>query len=169
MTDPVGERPHMPDYGVADDAGWEPLPWAWAAARLGPARNYWVVTVSGDGRPHALPVWGVWDDAEHRFCFSCGPRSRKAGNLSANPAVAFAPEDTVECVSVEGRGLEVADEQRRERWIERYLDKYRPLAPDLTPAFLRQNLVFEVTPERAFAIIEREGEFSGRATRWRFA
>jgi nitroimidazol reductase NimA-like FMN-containing flavoprotein (pyridoxamine 5'-phosphate oxidase superfamily) len=167
MTEPVGERPHMPDYGV-DSAQWAPLPWSWAAARLGPSRNYWVVTASAAGRPHALPVWGVWEDGERRFCFSCGPHSRKAANLAANPQVTIAPEDTVECVSVEGRGAEVIDDQRRERWIERYLEKYRPLAPDLTAEFLRQNLVFEVVPERAFAIIEREEEFAARATRWRF-
>jgi hypothetical protein len=29
-------------------------------------------------------------------------------------------------------------------------------------------VIFEVTPERAFAIIEREDEFSNRATRWTF-
>jgi len=28
--------------------------------------------------------------------------------------------------------------------------------------------VFEFTPERAFAIIEREDEFAERATRWHF-
>ena len=159
----------MPDYGVDDDAGWEPLPWTWAAERLGPARNYWVVTVSGGGRPHALPVWGVWHDGEHRFCFSCGPRSRKASNLAANPQVTFAPEHTVECVSVEGRrGSRSPTSSDGSVWIERYLDKYRPLAPDLSAGFLRQNLMFEVVPERAFAIIEREDEFSRRATRWRF-
>jgi len=168
MTDPVGERPHMPDYGVDESDAWEPLPWSWAADRLGPARNYWVVTASATARPHALPVWGVWDDGEHRFCFSCGPRARKAANLAANPQMTVAPEDTVECVSVEGRAAEVSDDVRRERWITRYLEKYQPLAPDLSAGFLRQNLLFELTPERAFAIIEREDAFSDRATRWRF-
>jgi hypothetical protein len=43
------------------------------------------------------------------------------------------------------------------------------MAPELNAEFLRQNLVFEVVPERAFAVIEREAEFSTRATRWRFA
>ena len=43
------------------------------------------------------------------------------------------------------------------------------MAPELSAEFLRQNLVFEVVPERALAIIEREEEFATRATRWRFA
>jgi hypothetical protein len=32
--------------------------------------------------------------------------------------------------------------------------------------FLRSNAIVAVTPERAFGIIEREDEFSQRATRW---
>ncbi len=156
----------MPDYGV-DTSDWEPLPWTWAAERLGGGRNYWIVTVSAAGRPHAMPVWGVWNDDELRFAFSCGPRSRKAANLAANPQVVVASEDTVECISVEGRAHRV-DGDREDVWIARYLAKYTPMAPDLSADFLRQNLVFEVVPERALAVIEREEEFASRATRWRF-
>ena len=144
----------MPDYGV-ESADWRPLPWAWAAERLGAGRNYWVVTVSAAGRPHAMPVWGVWDDDELCFAFSCGPRSRKAANLVANPQVVVAPEDTVEGLSLEGRA-HLVDGDRLDVWITRYLAKYTPLAPDLSADFLRQNLVFEIVPDRALAIIERE-------------
>lgn len=59
----------MADYGVATPS-WEPLPWSWAAERLMANRNFWVVTVSAGGRPHAMPVWGVWDEAETSFAFS---------------------------------------------------------------------------------------------------
>ena len=157
----------MPDYGVDTDQ-WQALPWSWAAQRLVAARNYWLVTVSATGRPHALPVWGVWYEVERRFCFSCGPRSRKASDLAANAQVCVAPEDTVEAVSVEGVAAVVRDEPRLEWWIERYLSKYRPLSPELSADFLRENVLVEVTPERAFAVIEREQEFATRATRWRF-
>jgi nitroimidazol reductase NimA-like FMN-containing flavoprotein (pyridoxamine 5'-phosphate oxidase superfamily) len=157
----------MPDYGV-DTPHWNPLPWSWAAGKLAGNRNFWVVTASADGRPHALPVWGVWDDDEHRFAFSCGPRSREAANLTANPRVVVAVDDTVECLSIEGRATLADADERRETWIARYLSKYTPVAPDLSADFLRANLVFEFVPERAFAIIEREDEFSARATRWSF-
>jgi Pyridoxamine 5'-phosphate oxidase len=166
MAKPLGERPHMPDYGV-DTADWQPLPWSWAAERLAGGRNYWTVTVSAAGRPHAMPVWGVWDDDDLRFAFSCGPRSRKAANLAANPQVTVASEDTVEALSIEGRA-ELVDGERQEVWIDRYVAKYRAISPELSADFLRQNLVFEVVPERALAIIEREDEFATRATRWRF-
>lgn len=157
----------MSAYGV-DQPGWVALPWSWAAERLVPNRSYWLVTVSGTGRPHALPVWGVWDEAEHRFAFSCPPGSRKARNLAADPRVVVTADDTVECVSVEGRAVEVSDEERLATWIERYLAKYQPLAPELDERFLRENRFLELEPERAFGVIERNEEFSARATRWVF-
>ncbi|WP_214401956.1 pyridoxamine 5'-phosphate oxidase family protein [Pseudonocardia lacus] len=163
--EPRAERPHMPDYGV-DTAAWVPLSWSWAAEKLRSGRNYWVVTVSGAGRPHALPVWGVWDDTEQRFAFSCGPRSRKAADLAANPWVSVAADDTVECLSVEGRASVLADPARRRAWVERYLAKYVPIAPDLTAEFLDANLLVEIAPRRAFGIVERADEFAERATRW---
>ena len=84
------------------------------------------------------------------------------------PQVTFAPGDTVECVSVEGRARRVDEGARLDTWVERYLRKYRPVSADLSGDFIRANLLFEVVPDRAFAIIEREAEFADRATRWRF-
>jgi general stress protein 26 len=156
----------MPDYGV-DTPDWRPLPWEWAAERLTVNRNYWLTTVSATGRPHSLPVWGVWDDAEQRFAFSCAASSRKARNLLTNPAVVVAGSDTVECVSVEGTAAIIADDGRREQWIARYVEKYDPGSDEMTD-FVRGHLLVEVTPERAFGIVEREDEFSARATRWHF-
>lgn len=158
----------MPDYGV-EAPSWAPLPWSWAVERLVTNRNFWVVTVSADCRPHALPVWGVWDDDDGRFAFFCGPRARKARNLASNQWAVITIADTVECLSVEGRAAAIQEHDRRAQWIERYLAKYQPISPDINADFLRQNLVIEFQPERAFAVIEREEEFSTRATRWVFA
>jgi hypothetical protein len=166
MAQPISERPHMPDYGV-DTPAWEALPWSWAAERLERSRNLWVVTVSAAGRPHALPVWGVWDDAVPGFMWSCGPRSRKVRDIAANPQVCVMADDTVECVSVEGRARPLTDEAAIERWIDGYLRKYD--GEGVTAEFIRANAMFELVPERAFGIVEREDAFSTRATRWRFA
>lgn len=157
----------MPDYGV-DTSSWAALPWSWAAERLAGGRNFWVVTVSQDGRPHAMPVWGVWDDDERRFAFSCGPRSRKARNIAAEPRVVVMTEDTVECLSVEGRAALVVQPDRQDRWVALYLAKYRCLSSELSADFIRRNLLVEVVPARAFAVVEREEKFSTRATRWVF-
>lgn len=165
MAEPLVERPHMPEYGV-DTPQWTGLPWSWAADRLERSRNLWVVTASASGRPHALPVWGVWDDATPAFMFSCAPGSRKAADVAANPQVCVMVDDTAEVVSVEGRAQRVTDDATIDAWIERYLAKYR--GEGVTADFIRENAIVEVVPERAFGIVERPDDFSTRATRWRF-
>lgn len=77
-------------------------------------------------------------------------------------------DDTVECISVEGQAAQVVDSGRHGQWVGRYLDKYRPVSPGLSPEFLAQNVIVEFVPERALAVIEREEDFSTRATRWVF-
>jgi hypothetical protein len=167
MTRPIGERPAMAAYGT-NSADWKALPWEWAADRLTLNKNYWVVTVSAAGAPQALPVWGVWDDLDLRFMFSCAPSARKARNIRANPLVAFTVDSTVECISVEGTAAPITDPARIDTWIDRYVGKYSSEIPEGLGDFVRQHAMFEVVPSVAFAIIEREVEFATRATRWRF-
>ena len=50
--------------------------------RFQKSHNYWVMTVRPDGRPHAMPVWGIWLDG--RYFFSTARTSRKASNLAEN-------------------------------------------------------------------------------------
>ncbi len=74
-------------------------------------------------------------------------------------------DDTVECVSVEGSAAPVRDKDRRDQRIARHLAKYRR-SPRISGAdFLRGNGMVEFAAERAFAVIEREEEFSTRPTR----
>ena len=115
-----------------------------------------------------MPVWGVWDDNTASFCFSCAPSARKASNIASNAGVVVTTESTVECLAVEGTAELLIDEDSREAWIEKLVGKYRAMGSDLGAPFLRRNLLFQVTPSRAFAIIERDDEFSTRATKWVF-
>ncbi len=156
----------MAQYGVPESLDGT-LEWDWARERLHECRNFWVVTVSADGRPHALPVWGVWLDDPDRFWFSCARTARKVRNLAANPRVVVACADTVEVVSIEGlaRPATVDDSTPA---VESYLTKYFD-DPSQLPAmqeFLESNAMFFVEPQRAFGIIEREEDFANRATRW---
>jgi hypothetical protein len=166
-TRPIGERPAMAAYGT-DNPEWRALPWEWAAERLIPNKNYWVGTVSATGAPHIMPVWGVWDDEDLRFMFSCAPTARKARNIAANPRVVVSVDSTVECISVEGNASSITDPARVDKWIELYVPKYGGEVPEGLGDFVRQHAMFEVAPTTAFAIIEREDEFALRATRWRF-
>lgn len=166
---PRVERPHMVDYGVPDsDEGL--LPWSWAEHRLLGSRNYWVTTVDANGRPHLMPVWGVWLPDRERFWFGCAPNARKARNLRANPQVVVAPTDTVEVVSLEGHAVETSNGDLDEP-IDAFFVKYgAEMSMDRTGVaeFLTSQASFEVVPERAFGIIERAEEFAQRATRWRW-
>lgn len=160
----------MSGYGVPSDPVGA-LPWTWAEQRLVRNKNYWVVTASATGRPHAMPVWGVWLPGSERFWFSCAPTARKARNLEENPQCVVTVGDTVECVSVEGRAQpadSLGDASAVDDAIAAYISKYWP-DPSVhaeMDAFLRSNTIFVVTPDRAFGIIEREEEFAQRATRW---
>lgn len=156
----------MPGYGVPADTE-DVLPWSWAQAHLVASRNYWVVTASAAGRPHAMPVWGVWLADREVFAFSCSPGSRKARNIAENPQVVVAAEDTVECVSVEGRAqrcVGTALDVAAVAWAAKYEEDDAARAE--LAGFFRRNAAFEVLPERAFGIIERAEDFSRRATRW---
>jgi PPOX class probable F420-dependent enzyme len=159
----------MAAYGT-NSPDWKALPWDWAAERLIPNKNFWVVTVSAEGAPHALPVWGVWDDDDLRFMFSCAPTARKARNIAANPHVVVTVDSTEEAISVEGTAAPITDPGRVDAWIHRYVAKYGSEVPDGDGLgdFVRSHAMFEVVPTKAFAIIEREDEFALRATRWRF-
>src|SRR5262245_756668 len=98
---PPAERPVSPppSYGVPAEGG-ELVPWSFVSERLRDAGAYWLVTVRPDGRPHVMPVWGVFVDDE--LYLETDPGTRKARNLVANPAVAVHPDGADEAVIVAG-------------------------------------------------------------------
>jgi len=159
----------MPGYGVPDDPDGL-LPWAWAEERLVATRNYWVVTVNASGRPHAMPVWGVWSAEDSVFWFSASPGARKVRNLAGNPQMVVTTDDTREVVSVEGQagpvGEETVDRMAR-AWVAKYADELAADSPvEEMIDFLRANAGYEMVPERAFGMIETAEDFSRRATKW---
>lgn len=162
----------MADYGVPAELDGA-LPWEWAQERLVANRNYWFVTSSAAGRPHAMPLWGVWLADTDRFWCSCSTKARKLRNLVENPQCVVTVDDTVECVSVEGRAR-IADANVEtdavDAVVRAYLAKYWDDADDHAEMadFLRGNALIEVVPDRAFGVIEREDDFGPRATRWRW-
>jgi hypothetical protein len=160
-------RPDMAAYGVPTDDLEGTLPWAWAEQRLVETDNYWLVTVNAAGRPHSMPVWGVWMPARERFGFSCAPNARKARNLAANDQVVVTNDDSANCVSLEGRAR-LLEGEAKETMARAYGDKYgdtdRPV--DEMVSFILDNACYEVIPERAFGLIETEDDFSRSATKW---
>jgi PPOX class probable F420-dependent enzyme len=164
VSGPVADRPFMPGYGVLPaDQGSGLIPWAEARRRLTVAHDYWCATVCPDGRPHVMPVWGVWLDA--RLWFSSGLRSRKARNLAAEPRCTLTTDDARNPVVVEGVAERVTDIAPIAAFVEAVNQKYDAgISADFQDPEV--NGTFAVRPERVFAL--SEDDFSGSPTRWTF-
>jgi hypothetical protein len=119
---PKSERPDIaPGYGVSPDAEGQ-LYWPDVAARLAGARNYWVCTTRPDGRPHSVPVWGVWvNNALH---FGTDVASVKNQNLHADPRLVVHLESGDDAVMLEGRAEPVTEPRMLDRLGEAYVEKY---------------------------------------------
>ena len=110
------------------------------------------------GRPHAIPVWGIW--LEGNFYFATDRTSRKARNLAANPRIVVHLESGDDVVSVEGRAEEVVDTALLVRFCDAYEAKYR-FRPDPGNA---ANVVYRL--HQCVALAWREQDFPKSATRW---
>jgi hypothetical protein len=155
----------MPGYGLRPATeGTGLLPWSWAEERLRSSRNYWLVSTWPDGRPHAMPVWGMWHEDE--FWFSSSKQSRKARNLMADPRCIVATEDADNPVVMEGTARLIASPQELALMLALENAKYSTdYGIDmLDPAV---NASFRVQPAWAFGI--QAGDFTGSPTRWEFA
>lgn len=150
--EPAADRPRIPGYGVPEE-GTGTLPWSHVAERLEQARNYWVASAGAAGRPHAVPVWGIWLDGA--LYFGGGPRT--ARNLAANPAVAIHLESGDDVVMLEGTAEPIANPAAA--WFARYAD-----------AFAAK---YDYRPEEASGYVLRPrvayawSSFPADATRWR--
>lgn len=142
-------------YGIADaDEG--QLPWSYVEEQCEAARNYWVCTTRADGRPHAMPVWGLW--LEGRIVFSTDPASLKARNFLVRPEIVVHLESGDEVVVLEGR-VEAMDPALLPAFLDAYEAKY-----DYRPNEEQTEGVYQVRPQRVLAW--REQDFPASATRF---
>lgn len=154
----------MPGYGMLDaEQGTGLLPWSWARERLERSHDYWVATTRPDGRPHVMPVWGVFVDGE--FWFSSSRKSRKARNLAANSACAITTDNAYEPVVIEGTAEVVQDSTGIGGFVTAINAKYKT---DYSIDFFNpaENACFRVRPSWAFGLLE--SDFTGSPTRWVF-
>jgi PPOX class probable F420-dependent enzyme len=164
MSQPRASRPYMPGYGIVGPAeGRGLLPWSWAEERLKASHDYWVATVWPDGRPHVMPVWGVW--SHESLCFSSSLRSRKARNLRADPRCVVTTDNPIEPVVVEGVAELVRDLGAIEEMIALVNQKY---SSDITLEFMdpQVNAMFRIRPRWVFSLNDKE--FTDSPTRWEF-
>jgi hypothetical protein len=136
------------------------LPWSQVVEWLTAARNYWVSTTRADGRPHAMPVWGLWSDGA--VWFSTDPMSIKARNLAERPDVVVHLESGDEVCVLTGRAERVTDPVALATFDDRYEVKY-----DVRPSAMGEAAgVYVLRPETALAWTE--ADFPTTATRFRF-
>jgi nitroimidazol reductase NimA-like FMN-containing flavoprotein (pyridoxamine 5'-phosphate oxidase superfamily) len=164
VSGPVPDRPVMPGYGVLPaEQGSGLIPWPEIERRLTVSHDYWVATVRPDGRPHVMPVWGVWFDG--RLWFSSGLRSRKARNLAAEPRCTITTDQAQDPVVLDGLAEQVIDADGIAAFLTAMNGKYDA---GMTAAFLDPavNGTFAVRPQRVIAL--SHDDFTGSPTRWTF-
>ena len=154
---PRTERPQIPGYGISKSKNGM-LPWEWAVKTLTESREYWMVTVRPDGRPHAMIIWGVWFDGA--FWFGTGGKTQKARNLAKNPNCVVGTQNAAEAVILEGAAELISDAAMRKKLEPASLSKYGMSGGDGSEPFYR------VRPSRVFGLIEKS--FPKTATRWMF-
>ena len=143
-ADPAAELLDLPPgYGTPKVS----LRWGDVRPRLTGATHYWLATVSGDGRPHVVPLDGIWLDDE--WYFGGSPETVKHRNLKANPTAVVHLENAEHAVIVEGRCEHVVpDDQLARRLSELSKSKYG-YGPD--PASYANTGVWRLRPERVLS------------------
>jgi len=150
-------RPQIPDYGISKSKTGL-LPWKWAVKTLTESREYWMMTVRPDGRPHAMIIWGLWFDGA--FWFGTGSKTQKARNLAKNPNCIVGTQNAAEVVILEGIAELITDAAILKKLEPSSLKKYGMSGGD------GSEPAYRVRPRRGFGLIEKS--FPKTATRWMF-
>ena len=156
------DRPDIP-YGLrGPKEGMGLLPWSRVSERMGASYIYWISTTRKDGRPHSIPVWGVWLD--ETFYFSNGALT--ARNLARDPRVSVHLESGEDVVIIEGAVEMASGKPLINRISTAYSAKYLWQGT--------QDAWYALRPRVAFAWLcpsaglGAESVYAGSATRWRW-
>lgn len=153
---PVSELLPLPSaYGTPRST----LSWDDVSARIAASLRYWLSTVRADGRPHAIPVDGLWFD--DILWFGGSDETVHHRNLLAHPMVAAHLEDALAAVIMEGRAtLDTPTHDVAAQLARLSTNKYGYRSP--TETFLVP--VWQLAPSRVLAWTN----FPRDATRFRF-
>jgi len=115
-----------PRYG---DASATAPAWTEIDRLLTDAQLYWIITVRADGRPHAVPLVGVWYEGAFAFC--TGVEEQKYRNLESNAQVVVTTGSTGaggwnqgQDVGIEGAAVRVTDPVELQVLADAWFDKY---------------------------------------------
>jgi hypothetical protein len=153
--------------------------WSEVDRRLADAQLYWLVTVRRDGRPHAVPLCGVWYDGA--FFFGTGDAEQKMRNLEHDPHVVVtagplgaAGWGSGKDIAVEGVATRVTDpallRELADAWAEKYDGDWRWEVRDGRFFEVSHNgdgtgdgaVVFRVPPEKVLVFGDEHGQTTYR-------
>ena len=98
------------------------IPWNKIDNWLRAARSIWISTTRPDGRPHAVPVWFIW---EGRSLYFISSRSlQKSKNLARQPWVVVHLGDGDDVVILEGAAEIITAREELEHIDAAYRAKY---------------------------------------------
>jgi hypothetical protein len=157
--------------------GSQTIPWSrpcelLAVGSLGPEAHFFLGTVRPDGRPHAAGVGAAWHDAD--MYFQCGPETRKARNIAANPACTMSGSVPGMDLVFEGEARRVTDTSTLEALAALYREGGWPVEMEgdaFTAPFSAPSAgpppwhLFRVRAHTVFGVASAEPH---GATRWRF-
>jgi hypothetical protein len=89
----------VPGYQMPEDTT-NLLSWDFVATHLAPSYHYWLNTICADGRPHAVPVWGIWYN--NRVHFEGSMKTTWARNLVRDPRITVHLPNGEQVVIIEG-------------------------------------------------------------------
>jgi predicted pyridoxine 5'-phosphate oxidase superfamily flavin-nucleotide-binding protein len=146
-----------PGYGTAKHA----LAWPEIRRRLEEAPAYWLATCRADGRPHVVPLDGVWVDDV--WWYGGAPGTVHIRNVAARPQAVMHLADPMQAVIVEGTVRRVTLEtDRAQSLADASNTKYAHYGMDNTADTYRTAL--GLFPERVLAWTS----FPTDATRFEF-
>ncbi len=162
VPEPAADLPSLPAaFGLKPRANY--LPWSHAVERLEKALNYWIVSVSPDGRPHAMPVVGFF--LEGAIYWRTGRETFKWRNLERNPNIVIHLESGADAVIVEGEAEDIAPTIDAE-----LLAKLKAASQEKYGAWLpldrQKHALVRVRPRKVLAWSGQNMQET--ATRWRF-
>ena len=79
------------------------------SGQMSQSRHYWISTVFPDGRPHVVPVWGIWH--ENRFHFEGSMQTAWGKNILKDPRIAVHLPDADKVVIIEGTAHIIQDDE----------------------------------------------------------
>jgi uncharacterized protein YlzI (FlbEa/FlbD family) len=149
MTAPKISRPKFPP-GYADKPA-STLTWDWVSAQLTEASHYWLCSVRADGRPHAVPRWGVFID--NKFYYDGSPQTIHAHNIEINPNVTLHLESGEKAIIMEGmsRAADKPQPAFAHKLANAIGEKYAALGYSPKPDQWDEGGLFVFTPRQCIA------------------